>query len=158
VTLKWLINLIIIDGSKTNYNPTSAGKLRYPSTKIGQRAIEKEEKLKEKIKEIVQKHQTHLQPVEIIESAEDINIATDVSVILDEKEDYQWNYLDEEDQKKIEENLKKRDQRRKESQRLAEEIKALRMMRHLSASQVKRHSIFSDHGKKNERKISSNKY
>jgi len=141
-----------LDGSKTNYNPRSAGKTRmsrHRGNKHSRSQIEKEEKFEEKIKEIVQRHQTYyLQPVKVEETAESNEIATDVSVILDENDNEAliWDYVDEEDQKKVEEDTKKKEQRMRESKRLVEEIKALRMVRHLSESQVKRTSLFSDQG------------
>ena len=87
--------------------------------------------IQNKIKGIVQRHQKHIEPVQLM-GTEESNIATEISVIVDDEAEISWCYNEVQEVMDYEEELRRKELKKEEARKDVAEIRQMKeVMKHL---------------------------
>jgi len=88
--------------------------------------------IENKIKGIVERHQKHIEPVQLM-GTEESNIAAEISVIVDDEAEISWCYNEVQEIVDFEEEQRRKDLKREEARKEVEEIRQMKeVMRQMS--------------------------
>jgi len=94
--------------------------------------------IENKIKGIVQRHQKHIEPVQLM-GTEESNIATEISVIVDDEADISWCYNEVQEVMDYEEEQRRKELKREEARKDIAEIRQNKeVIRHMNSDKIKK--------------------